>query len=237
MYVEGREGNQCAPSAAALGDALDAGAVLRLLARPFQTKPKTTLVASCKQARDSRQRGFSTHKGPRSPGSLARGSLQHEEGGKVWARVSPSTGDSPVPSCRVACAAPAKGAADGSREGSRPCHSTASPITFMAGFVVPAALQGAPAPRVPYETTAASLDFCDETSLGAVLQLITSYNFLKSILWMQIPGGNQNQPKYNEQRRESIPSPSHYPQEFAMNTWGGHSVVIWRPGSKCSVRP
>lgn len=83
------------------------------------------------------------------------------------------------------------------------CHS----IIFIACFVVPAVFQKAPAP-------------CEETSasLGVVLQLITGYSFLKYILWMQIPGGNQNQAKCHEQRRASMLCPNHCLQDFAMNS-------------------
>lgn len=61
----------------------------------------------------------------------------------MLAEMSQGIGDSPVPSCRVACAVPAKGAKSrkgeqGTGKGEDVASSTASSIIFIACFVVPA---------------------------------------------------------------------------------------------------
>lgn len=114
------------------------------------------------------------HKGPRSHAPLPNGSLlEDQESGKMLGQPSQGIGDSPVPSCRVPCAAAAKGGnCVVTREGRRRGHVTASSITFIASFVVPHVFQKAPL----LESTSASLDL--------VLELTISYNFQFSQVYL-----------------------------------------------------
>lgn len=90
------------------------------------------------------------HKGPRSPAPLPNGSfLEDQESGKMLGEPSQGIRDSPAPSCRVACAASAKGGNRVvGRERRRRGHVTASSITFIASFVVPQCFPESATPRV-----------------------------------------------------------------------------------------
>lgn len=118
------------------------------------------------------------HKGPRSHAPLPNGSfLDDQKSGKMLGEPSQGIRDSPVPSCRVACAASVKG---GNRvvrrEGRRRGHVTASSISFIASFVVPHVFQKAPLLESWDESTSASLDL--------VLELTISYNFQFSQVYL-----------------------------------------------------
>lgn len=134
-------------------------------------------MAFCRKGKGQQAERIFPHKkaqGPLLPWPMALSS--HEESGKVLAAMSQGIGDSPVPSCRVACAVPAKGAKSrkgeqGTGKGEDVASSTASSIIFIACFC------GA----CCFFRKLQQLESCDETrsaSLDLVLQLITSYNFL-----------------------------------------------------------